>query len=151
MEIEVRQRAPIARLTLPDDSRLVTPGPTDVAIHTINTGVQRSADEPFRMGRVPLENLRPFREPLQFAGKARPVRLGVAFGPSVDIFVTHVGLRSKCRRRCKGAVFLQQVSDFSGRRVLGHSVTEYNAGSVEGLNAGSKEQDPVYKGGSGGG
>src|SRR5688572_31628978 len=69
VQIEVRQRPPIARLALPDDRCLVAPRAANMAIDTVDTRVQRSADEPLRMRRVPLEHARPRRGPLELRGE----------------------------------------------------------------------------------
>ena len=84
IQVEVGQRPPIARLTFPDDRRLVAPRSSDVTIDAIDARVERAADEPFRMRRLPLEHLRPLREPLQLVGEACPERLGIALGARVD-------------------------------------------------------------------
>ncbi len=135
IQVEVGQRPAIARLTFPDDRRLVAPRSPDVTIDAVDARVEGAADEPFRMRRFPVEYLRPLGEPLQFVGKACPESLGIALGARVHAFIAHDGLRLKLGRRRERTVFLKEVCDFWRRCVLGHSVTEYNAGS--------EEQDPV--------
>ena len=72
VEIEVGQRAAVARLAFPDDRGLVAPRAAHVAVDAVDAGVERAADEPLRVRRLPLEHLRPGREPLELARRSRP-------------------------------------------------------------------------------
>ena len=78
IQIEVGQRAAVARLAFPDDRGLVPARPARVAIDAVDARVQRAADEPLRMRRLPVEHLRPRREPLQLRGESGPERLRIA-------------------------------------------------------------------------
>ena len=71
-EIEVRQRAPIARLALPDKRRLVAAPGAHVAIETIGADVELAADKPLGVRRVPLEHFRPRLNPLELLRKVFP-------------------------------------------------------------------------------
>ena len=95
VEVEVGQRSAIARLAFPDERRLVAPRATDVAIDAVDAGVQRAADEPFRVRWLPLEHARPRRGPLELRREGRPEGLGIALGACVDVLVAHVGLRAE--------------------------------------------------------
>ena len=72
IQVEVGQRAPIARLAFPDDRRLVPPRPADVAVDAVDAGVERAADEPLRVRRLPVEHLRPRRRPLELRAQSPP-------------------------------------------------------------------------------
>src|SRR4030095_4780947 len=123
VQIEVGQRAPIAWFTFPDDGGLVAPRSSDVPIDAVDARIQGATDEPLRVRRVPVEDLRPLRKPVELLGEASPERLRVAIGASVDILVTHVRLRLKPLRRRERTVLLKKICNFCRWCVLGHSET----------------------------
>ena len=92
IQIEVGQRAAIARFTFPDNRGLVPSRSADVTIDAVDAHIQRAPDKPLRVGWVPIEDLRPFRKPLQFVGKTGPETLWIAIGSRVHVLVAQVGL-----------------------------------------------------------
>ena len=90
VEIAVGQRAAVAWLAFPDDRRLVAARSANVPIDAVDAGVERAADEPLRVRRLPLEHARPRREPLELLGEAGPEGLRIALGAGVDVLVAHV-------------------------------------------------------------
>src|SRR6187200_625607 len=95
IQVEVGQRAAVARLTFPDERRLVLARSAGMAIDAVDARVQLAADEPLGMRRLPVEHSRPRREPLQLRRESRPERLGIGVGAGVDALVAHVRLRAK--------------------------------------------------------
>ena len=86
-EIEVGQRAAIARLAFPDERGLVAPRAADVAVETVDADVEGAADEPFRVGRLPVEHAIPAARPFKLIREARPERFRIAVRLGVDRFV----------------------------------------------------------------
>src|SRR6185295_18973781 len=80
IEIEVGERAPIARLALPDQGGFVAPRAANMAVEAIDAGVDRTADEPLCVRRLPVEHGVPRPRPLELGRELRPERLGIAFG-----------------------------------------------------------------------
>ncbi len=68
MQVVVGQGAPIAGLAFPHDRRLVAASGAEMAIETVDRRVDRPADEPLRVWRIPVEHLGPRRGPLELAG-----------------------------------------------------------------------------------
>ena len=99
VKIPVRERPPVTRLSFPDERRLVSPRSPDVAVHAVGGDVELSAGKPFRVGRLPLENLLPRLDPLQLARLLGPELLGVALGFVVDVGRRDVGRAPELRRR----------------------------------------------------
>src|SRR5947209_15191208 len=64
VEIPVRQRAAITRLTFPDQRRLVASCAMDVPIDAVHGDVDLAAKEPLGMRWLPFQNLVPLLEPL---------------------------------------------------------------------------------------
>ena len=77
-EIPVGQDALLARFSLPNESRLVTPGTLQVTVQAVCRGVELSVYEPAGMRRVPLEDGRPGGNPLERARLFLPERFPVA-------------------------------------------------------------------------
>jgi hypothetical protein len=120
VEVEVGERAAVARLAFPDDRGLVAARPAHVPIDAVDAGVERPAEEPLGVRRLPLEHLRPRREPLELLGKRRPEGFGIALGASVDVFtVDRRGGAERVGRR-KAAVFLRQIGQFDRRVLVSH-------------------------------
>jgi hypothetical protein len=120
VQIEVRQRPPLARLAFPDERRLVAARPAHVSIDAVDARVNRSADEPLRMRRRPLEHLRPRREPFELRCERCPERFRVLVGARVDICIVDIGLRAEFFRRWKAAIFLEEVGYLSRWSLVGH-------------------------------
>ena len=66
---------------------LLRRGAAHVAVDAVDAGVERAADEPLRVRRLPVEHLRPRREPLELRAKPAQKRFGVALGARVDLRV----------------------------------------------------------------
>ena len=112
MEVEVRERPPIAGLAFPDERRLVPARRPNVPVETIDADVQLAADEPARVRRFPVEDFRPRLRPLELGSKSGPERLGIRRRASVDGFVVDARALTKVLRRRDDARFLEQVVDF---------------------------------------
>jgi hypothetical protein len=111
IEVEVRQRAAVARLAFPDQRRLVTARSPDVTIDAVDARVDRATDEPLGVRRFPFEHLRPGRRPFELGRKCSPETFGILVGTRVDAFVVDVGLRAEFRRWWKCPVFLKEIGD----------------------------------------
>ena len=57
VEIEVGERAAVAGLAFPDERGLVAPRTANVTIDAVDARVDRAADEPLGVRRLPLEHL----------------------------------------------------------------------------------------------
>src|SRR5690606_40167861 len=85
VQVPVRHDPHVARLTLPDQSRLVPPRPRQVPIETVVRDVQLSADEPLRERRRPVQDPLPRLDPVKLPGPLRPERLRVRPGARLDL------------------------------------------------------------------
>src|SRR6185503_19834413 len=65
IEIEIGERAAVARLALPNQRSFVAPRSAHMPINAVHAGVNRSTDKPLRVRRLPFDDLGPFREPLE--------------------------------------------------------------------------------------
>ena len=72
MQLLIGQDANFAGLALPDDRGFIFAPGRDVAVEAVVGEIDLAADEPFCPGTIPLENLVPLLEPVQFAGDPRP-------------------------------------------------------------------------------
>ena len=124
IEIVVGQRSTIAGLAFPDDRRLVAASAPNVPVDAVDRDVQLSADEPFRVRRLPVEDLVPRPRPFELAGELGPEAFRIAFGLGVDRFVAGVRLRRECRRRLESTVFFEEIGVF-GDILLGHEAEAY--------------------------
>ena len=122
VQLPVRDGAPVAGLALPDDRGLVATPAADVPVQAVHARVERAADEPLRVRRLPVEHLGPRRAPLELGGKPRPECLGVACGLVVDFRVADMSGCDKRRRRVEVAVLLQERVNL-GELVVGHGLT----------------------------
>ena len=86
-----------------------------MTVETVDAGVDRAADEPLRVRRLPVEHAVPGTRPLELAGKSRPERFRIAFGVGVDGSRrdTCARLRKSGERR-KRAIFAEQIVVFGG-------------------------------------
>ena len=97
---------PIPRLPFPDDGGLVAAGRVQMPVDAVVSGVEPAAAEPLGIGRLPIQDLIPGLEPVQFGGKGGPESLRIGGGPGIDLRVVDIGLPGELRRRGKGAIFL---------------------------------------------
>ena len=111
IEIEVGQRAVLARLAFPDDGRLVAPWSARVAIDAVHARVQLPVGEPARVRRFPVEHLRERALPFELAGEACPEAFGVTRRFVVHRRVPHDRGGREGRRRVEMPVFAQQRVD----------------------------------------
>ena len=72
VEVPVGVGLPVAGLAYPDERGLVAARPLDVPVDAVVRGVELPADEPLRVGRVPLEHLVPLHEPVELFCPAWP-------------------------------------------------------------------------------
>ena len=93
IQVEVGQRAPIPRLTFPDERGLISARAAHMTVDAVDARIQSAADEPFGVRRRPVEDLGPFRIPLQLLGKTSPEPFGIAIGTSIDVLVADRRLR----------------------------------------------------------
>ena len=114
VQVVVGQRATVARLALPDDRRLVSARAADVTVDAIDAGVDRPADEPFRMRRLPVEHPIPAFCPFELARKPRPEGFGIALGFCVNRVVGNMGAGAKRRSGREGSIFSKKIAEFGG-------------------------------------
>src|SRR6185436_16042044 len=120
IEIEIRERATVARLALPDERGLVPPRPAHVPVDAIDARVNRAADEPLRMRRLPLEHCRPFGKPFELRRERRPECFGILFRALVDTRIVDVGFRAELGGWHETAIFLKQVGDLCRWFLVSH-------------------------------
>jgi hypothetical protein len=141
MEIEVGQRAPIARLTFPDDRGLVAAGGADVAIETVRADVELAADEPFGVRRLPVEDPGPRLDPLELSGEAGPERFGIGGRARVDLRVVRERVLAPVGGGREDARLVEERVNFRGGHVsvktcvsvLQHEANEGNEAHEEDL------------------
>src|SRR6266850_6506897 len=71
-ELLIRIRTNFAGFTLPYECSLVLARGLDVPVQTVVGKVDLTSDKPLRPRRLPLQNLVPFLEPVQFPSRASP-------------------------------------------------------------------------------
>ena len=120
VEIEVREGSPVARLALPDDRRLIAPEAADMPIDAVDARVQRAADEPLRVRRLPVEHLAPRCGPFELGCEVGPEPFGIRVGAGVNRFVADVGFGPERRLGLERAIFLEQVGYVGKRLLIGH-------------------------------
>ncbi len=76
VELRVRERADLAGLAFPDERGFVAARPRQMAVERVVGEIGRSADEPLRVRRLPLESPAPRLEPVQLARGGGPEGLG---------------------------------------------------------------------------
>ncbi len=109
VEVEVGQRAAVARLAFPDERGLVAARRANVAVEAVGADVELAADEPLRVRRLPVEDLRPGLHPLELGGERRPERLGIGGRARVDArVVTRARSRASSAGGGKTRVFVEQ-------------------------------------------
>ena len=110
VQLAVGVAADVARLAFPDDGRLVA-ARGEMAVETVVRRVEAPADEPLRVRRVPVEDLRPFRLPVQLLGPPGPEAFPVALRLGPDGRVVRVRSLAELLGRRKLARLLQQCVD----------------------------------------
>ena len=83
-QLPISQETLIARLSFPDESCLVLPRPQNVPVDTVDRRVDLSAQEPFRLRRLPLEDAFPWFVPGQLSREAGPELLEIPVGLPVN-------------------------------------------------------------------
>jgi hypothetical protein len=76
VQLAIRDPARVARLAFPDDRGLFA-ATLEVTVETVVRGVERAADEPLRVRRIPLQHAVPGAVPVQPFGPPGPERFGV--------------------------------------------------------------------------
>src|SRR5215467_1754453 len=95
MQLLICERAHFTRFALPDQRGFVFAGGLDMAVEAVVGKIQLSAEEPFRPGVVPVENLVPFLEPVQIFGDATPEFFGLLDGLVIDALVVFEALEMR--------------------------------------------------------
>src|SRR5205085_7722856 len=108
VELAIGERAHVARLALPDHGELVA-ARGEMTVEAVVRRVERAADEPLRVRRVPFEHVVPLRLPVELLGPAGPIRLAVF--DVVDRFAVRVRVAAEVVGGSEGAVLLQQCVD----------------------------------------
>src|SRR5438874_9023509 len=98
MQLLIGERALVAGFAFPDYCGLVATRPCEMTVETILRDVKLSAHEPFREGRLPFENLLPWRAPGQFLRFARP-----ELGRPSDRFSIHSPILTQALDPCLAA------------------------------------------------
>jgi len=114
VQVPVGEDPPVPRLALPDDRRLVAPGPVQVTIEAVGRNVELPSHEPLRVRPVPLEDCRPRRDPVQGARLLLPEAQSVRLGTPVELGL-RVGLSGERRGRWEPAGLQKQ-----GSQLIGH-------------------------------
>src|SRR5262249_52411312 len=115
IQLEVGERAAIARLAFPDEGRLVAARSSYVSIEAVDAGVDRAADEPLGVRRLPVEDPIPGPRPFELRGKAGPERFGIPLRFGVQVLVVHDRARAEIRRRWKRPIFVKEIGDLMDR------------------------------------
>src|SRR5262249_6443570 len=100
-----------------------------------------AADKPFCPGTIPLGNLIPFPEPMQFSGDAAPEMIGLVDRFAVELLVFReapdVGLLTELGGRLEFALLLQNGVDICGLRIddslVGHEAPQPGRNSLSRL------------------
>src|SRR5260221_3494570 len=106
VELAVGELAYLPRLglPLPDEGDLVGSTVAHVAVEAIHGGVERAAQEPLGVRRLPLEHFVPGTEPLELARPVRPIAFPVLPGPAVPGPFFHMGRARKTGPRREARV-----------------------------------------------
>src|SRR5215471_12686131 len=87
MELLVGQSPDFAGFALPNEGSFVFSRGEYVAIETVVGKIDLAAYEPFSPGRIPVQNLVPFLEPVQFFCNAYPEFFGILYRFTIDAFI----------------------------------------------------------------
>jgi hypothetical protein len=106
VQLAIRDAADLARLSLPQQRDLVA-ARGEVAVEAVVRRVERPADEPFRVRRIPLQHALPLRLPVELSGPFGPIgfRVRGRFGP--DLGIADVRIAAELVGRRKLPVFLK--------------------------------------------
>ena len=129
LEVGVGDGAAVTGLALPLDGGAVTETGVDVAVHAVDGGVDLAADEPLRVGRVPVQNGVPLPIPLEPAGLLLPEAESVG-GRGVIGVRLDVGVRGELRGRREATCFVEKVGQCLLARgsAVGHCDSPYVGG-----------------------
>src|SRR5689334_25088960 len=99
------------------------------------TEIELAADEPFGMGRLPVQHLRPRGEPIQFLRYFRPESIRLFDGAAVELLIrlhaAHMRLGRKIRRRLEYSGLVQDGAEVLIFCSLGHAWCNPPRGSFE--------------------
>ena len=87
VQLRIAQTTHLARLALPDQSRLLRPRTQRMAVHAVIAQVGFAAHKPPCPGLLPVEHLRPRLEPMQIAGNLCPEAFGIGNRTAVKSLV----------------------------------------------------------------
>ena len=119
VKLAVSQDLFVTRFPLPDDRGLVRTGSLQMAVEAVLGGIHLGPDKPLGIGELPIENLRPFFEPMEFLGLATPELVGLGHRLGMEFFVNRhaadAGFLGEFGRGLENSVL-----DEMGLNVLGH-------------------------------
>ncbi|GBD36159.1 hypothetical protein HRbin36_01280 [bacterium HR36] len=95
VQIDITQHPRLARLPFPDNGHLVTTPAVQVPIQAVKACIELATDKPLRKRFLPLQNLLPLTEPMQYLGLFRPETFGVIVSPLPEcpVFVQTLDMR----------------------------------------------------------
>src|SRR5207249_10767616 len=96
------------RLALPDEGDPSASAGVHVPVETIHRGVEFAAEEPFRVGRLPVEDLGPRTAPLELLRPVRPISFRVPPGALVGCEVAHMRLGLEAVGGRKASLLVEQ-------------------------------------------
>ena len=111
----------VTGLPFPDDGRLVGAGGVEMAVETVLGGIQLSSDKPFGIGKLPVEDLGPFLEPVEFLGLTGPKFIRALHRLGMELPVLGHALDPGFFRKLGGRLE-NAVLNKMGLDVLGHSM-----------------------------
>ena len=122
MELLVGVGADFAGLALPDDGGFIFARGLHMAVEAVVGEIDLASDEPFGPREIPLEDVVPFFEPVQFAGDAAPEFVGLVHRFFVEALVfldaLDVSVLAEFWRRRKAALLLQNGIDAAGLEIV---------------------------------
>ena len=130
----VGQHARIAGLALPNQRGLVAARTVEMAIEAIVRGIDRAADEPLRMRKVPFERFAERLEPMQVARAFGPESFGVGVGAMVQRLVFAGAFDPRLGAEFSGG---REFAGFGQRRIdmsrfgRGHRTNTFRSGFWE--------------------
>ena len=87
MKLLIGKRANLPWLTLPDQRRFILAPGLNMAIETIVGEIELASGEPLGPRAIPLQNVVPFFEPMQFLGNTSPELFRLLYGLAVNALV----------------------------------------------------------------
>ena len=109
--VPIRERAFVARFAFPNERGFIAARAVEVAIDTIDAGIQFATAKPLYVRRGPFHHRVPRFVPRQLGGLFSPEGLGVRQGAGIQRIVTNARLAGKIWRRRKRARFGEQDVD----------------------------------------